>query len=123
MTPKSSATGTRSPATFRPVQTPVPITVEAGLDQQPRAVVWRGKRKLVSAVLDCWRIDEEWWRAPVRRLYHRVVLGDEQVLTIFEDLCTGRWYMQRYRYGRAGQAVDQGTAPRPTRGRRQRAPR
>jgi hypothetical protein len=57
----------------------------------------------VAAVADRWRIDDEWWRNPVSRLYRRLVLADGRVLTVFEDRVAGRWYVQRYRYSRAAQ--------------------
>ena len=48
----------------------------------------------VAEILDRWRIDDEWWRKPVSRMYFHVALEGGQLLTLFHDLATGRWYGQ-----------------------------
>ena len=88
---------------LRPLNAPAPLIVETGTDGEPVSVVWRGRRVAVAAVADRWRIDDEWWRTPISRLYRRLVLADDRLLTVFEDLLTGRWYVQRYRFGQAGE--------------------
>lgn len=93
------------PSFLIPVNLPVPVAVERGADGEPAAVEWRGRWLDVTAVIDRWRIDDEWWREEIARLYRRVVLADERVLTLFEDLISGRWYVQRYRL-RAGAAPE-----------------
>ena len=93
---------------LRPLNAPAPIAVETGTDGEPVSVVWRGRRVAVAAVADRWRIDDEWWRTPISRLYRRLVLADDRLLTVFEDLLTGRWYVQRYRFGRAGEGESHG---------------
>jgi hypothetical protein len=50
----------------------------------------------VTAIQNAWRIDDEWWRERISRHYFRVELGDGQVLTVFHDLVSDRWYQQRY---------------------------
>jgi hypothetical protein len=48
-------------------------------------------------VQDTWRIDDEWWRErPVSRVYRRLALEDGRVVTVYEDLVSGRWAMQSY---------------------------
>jgi hypothetical protein len=47
-------------------------------------------------VQDCWRIDDEWWRKQVSRLYFSLLLEDGRTLTIYRDLVTGRWSQQNY---------------------------
>lgn len=98
MTATEDAQATTSRArTLRPVGLPVPVAVQTDAEQRPVALTWRGERQRVAAVLDAWRLDDEWWRTPIRRLYYRVVLTD-RVVTVFVDLCTGRWYTQNYRF-------------------------
>ena len=89
---------------LKPVNVPAPITVEIGANGEPVSVVWRGRRVAVAAVADRWRIDDEWWRTPISRLYRRLVLADDRLLTVFEDLLTGRWYVQRYRFGKGSES-------------------
>ena len=48
----------------------------------------------VEAVLDRWRIDDEWWRKEVSRMYYHVALEGGQLLTLYRDLTTGCWYGQ-----------------------------
>ncbi len=89
---------------LRPLNVPVPVAVETGAAGEPAFVTWRGRRLAVAAVADRWRIDDEWWRTPISRLYRRLVLADDRVLTVFEDLIGGGWYVQRYRFGKGTQA-------------------
>ena len=51
-------------------------------------------RLRVIDILDQWRIDDEWWRRAVSRMYFHVTLEGGQLLTLFQDLTTGRWYGQ-----------------------------
>lgn len=89
-------------AVFRTINAPLPIVVETGADGEPLALIWRGRRLTVVAVADRWRVDDEWWRTPIARLYRLLVLADDRVLTVFEDLAGGGWYAQRYRTRRTG---------------------
>ena len=78
---------------------PLPLVVEA-VDSPdgplPRWVVWRGKRRLVAAVDDVWHVDDEWWRAEVRRRYCIVTFADGGRLTLYCDLLEGSWWDQHY---------------------------
>ncbi len=51
------------------------------------------KRQVVQ-VREIWRIDDEWWRRPISRLYYQVVLDDGRVVVLYRDLIDGRWYLQ-----------------------------
>jgi hypothetical protein len=71
--------------------------VEADGDGRPAAVWLSGRRYAVEAVLERWRIDDEWWRQrPVSRLYLRLALEDGRTLTVYRDLLSGRWAQQAY---------------------------
>lgn len=48
----------------------------------------------VKEILDRWRIDDEWWRAEISRMYYHVVLQSGQILTLFHDLIAGGWFVQ-----------------------------
>jgi hypothetical protein len=48
----------------------------------------------VEAVRETWRIDDEWWRRPISRVYHTVVLEDGKSVTLYQDLAAGGWFMQ-----------------------------
>jgi hypothetical protein len=48
----------------------------------------------VEEVVERWRIDDEWWRKEISRMYHRVLLVDGRLMTVFQDLVEGHWYLQ-----------------------------
>jgi hypothetical protein len=51
----------------------------------------------VEAVLERWRIDDEWWREqPISRLYYRLLLEDGRTVDVYQALRTGRWFRQAY---------------------------
>ena len=45
--------------------------------------------------LDGWQVDDEWWRNPISRRYARLVLEDGRIVTVYRDLTSRRWYLQR----------------------------
>ena len=88
------------PDQLRPLNRPRPLRVEAGEDGRPIAV-WSasggGRRYAVEAVLETWRIDDEWWRErPVSRVYYSLLLEDGRVVTVYRELRSGRWAQQAY---------------------------
>jgi hypothetical protein len=59
--------------------------------------MFEGARRSVAAVQERWRIDDEWWReSPVSRLYYRLQLEGDRVITVYRDLDGGAWCLQRY---------------------------
>jgi hypothetical protein len=50
----------------------------------------------VAELVDRWRVEDEWWRAPVRRRYLHLLLANGRLLTLFQDLEEGGWYRQPY---------------------------
>jgi len=49
----------------------------------------------VEAVRERWRIDDEWWRSSISRVYLTVILDDGRPITLYRDLLDGRWYAQK----------------------------
>jgi len=90
--PRAAARGHR----LRPLNQAKPIRVEADESGQLQAVVLGRQRLAVAAVEDRWRIDEEWWRKEVSRMYFSLLLEDGRTLTTYRDLVTGRWFQQNY---------------------------
>jgi hypothetical protein len=89
----------------RPLNRPRPLRVEAGEDGQPTAIylsprragVRPRRRYAVEAVLETWRIDDEWWRErPVSRVYYSLLLEDGQVVTVYWEEAKKLWARQRY---------------------------
>ena len=54
----------------------------------------RAGMKEVVQIREIWRIDDEWWREPVARLYFDVVLEEGKRTILYRDLTDGRWYRQ-----------------------------
>ena len=95
---------------LRPLNLPVPITVEEDACQQPltlskpspkrgrrlKAASLEKPRLKVVSIDNMWKIDEEWWREkPIVRMYYQVTTEDGRRITLFRDLTTGEWYQQR----------------------------
>jgi hypothetical protein len=91
--------GLRTQHSLTALNLPRPLAVEADEAGVPRAVMLNERRIAVEAVLDSWRIDDEWWREEISRRYHHLALADGRALTVFLDLLTGAWYTQRYSAG------------------------
>ncbi|MBI2953275.1 MAG: hypothetical protein HYY30_03100 [Chloroflexi bacterium] len=79
---------------LRPLNKPRPIKVQEDASGNPIAILWQGRRLAVAAINDRWRIDDEWWRNEISRLYHQVVLNDGRIMTMFRDLLGGGWFTQ-----------------------------
>jgi hypothetical protein len=65
-------------------------TVEKQLSDVPKDDV-----KSVAAILEIWRVEDEWWRQPISRRYVEVVLQGGRHVVLYEDLATGDWFIQR----------------------------
>lgn len=48
----------------------------------------------VLAIREMWRIDDEWWRRPLSRLYYALTLENGRAVTLYRDLAEDRWYVQ-----------------------------
>lgn len=94
MVPDSGATARADQ--LRSLNVPRPVRLLLTRDGQP-AVLLEGKRRTrVAAIQEVWRIDDEWWRAPISRLYYQLVLEDGRLGTVYHDLIEDAWYAQAY---------------------------
>ncbi len=81
---------------LRVVNQPQPIVVEVNdagvmaIGRQDGTTV--GK---VEAILESWRIDDEWWRQTISRSYLVLLLEGGKRVVVFQDLTTGMWFMQQ----------------------------
>jgi hypothetical protein len=82
---------------LRALNTPRAITVKVAEDGAPSSIVF-GKREVsVSAQLESWLVEDEWWRdKPIARRYWRVTLDDGRTTDIYHDLAGGGWFRQSY---------------------------
>ena len=81
------------PVIFKPLNAPVPISVNENQSGRPLTVA--GQK--VASIEDSWRIDDEWWRqARIERMYWSVTLESGRGMTIFRDGVEKKWYKQGY---------------------------
>jgi len=82
--------------TTKPINLPETVTVEENAAGLPAAVRIK-RRQNIIAIEDCWRIDDEWWRAEaVSRLYYAVILASGQRMVLSKNLIDKCWYRQSY---------------------------
>ncbi len=81
---------------LKPLGRPKPVTVRTDEEGDPEFVRLPGKpARRVAVVRERWRIDDEWWRHAISRDYRTIVLDDGAVITLYQDLLDGSWYVQR----------------------------
>lgn len=79
---------------LRPLNRPRPTRVVADAEGRPVRVESCGSWRGVTSIRESWRIDDEWWRMTISRIYYAVVLDEERLATLYRDLVTGDWYLQ-----------------------------
>ena len=69
--------------------------IDAELDEAGGlvAIRWNGRREPVE-VCNRWRVDEDWWRAPIARDYFKVV-GHRWLALVYLDRTAGTWHLER----------------------------
>lgn len=92
---------------LRALNQPQPITVTCEKRGLPTEVYIRRRRHRIAAVKDRWRLDDEWWRDPIRRMYYWVEYEEGTHETLYRDLCDGLWYRQKEAVGRPYQRGDE----------------
>ncbi len=80
---------------FRALNSPLRLEVACDGEGEPLWIRVKGRRRAVAAVKDRWRLDDEWWKRPISRLYYLVELEGGMLFTLFRDLESGDWYQQR----------------------------
>ena len=79
---------------LRALNIPVPVQVVLGPSGHPSALHTRRGIRKVEAILEIWRIDDEWWRQPIHRRYLSLLLEGGRPVTLFQDLVDRAWYLQ-----------------------------
>jgi hypothetical protein len=81
---------------FKPLNVPEPIEIEENPSGGPGSIK-NGRGKSRVTIIDCWRIDDEWWRVePLSRMYYAVITEKGRRLVSFKDLTADRWFRQDY---------------------------
>jgi len=86
---------------LRPLNAPHRVFVELNEHSLPVAVLdipgpgYPGPaRRVVETVGEIWRVDDEWWRAPISRRYIEVLLKGGKHTVLYHDLATDEWFEQ-----------------------------
>lgn len=82
------------PPRLRPLNDPRPVRVTSDARGFPLVVRTGARARRIEAIRDTWRIDDEWWRTPISRRYHDVVVEGGRRMALYQDLLSGRWYAQ-----------------------------
>ena len=81
---------------IRALNQPHPLAVKTGDGGGPAALRLRSRWVTVEAVVDRWRIDDEWWREqPISRMYYECAVDQGLRVTVFQDLASYKWSLQR----------------------------
>jgi hypothetical protein len=86
---------------LRAVNEPRPVTVELDESGAPTAIQQSGGRAdgrtggKIEAILETWRIEDEWWRQPISRVYVEIIIEGGRRVVLFSDLITREWFMQQ----------------------------
>ena len=81
---------------LRALNQPQPVRTETDDRGMPFAVHIGRDRLAVASVEDAWRIEDEWWREqPVERTYFACVVDGGIKVTVFQDIASKEWYVQR----------------------------
>ena len=87
---------TESAGDIRALNQPSVLGVRTGDDGGPSALKLRRRWVTVEAVVDLWRIDDEWWRErPISRMYYECMVEQGLRVVVFHDLTNSEWYQQR----------------------------
>ncbi|TME81436.1 MAG: hypothetical protein E6I45_08230 [Chloroflexi bacterium] len=70
-----------------------PIAAELDAAGRLVAISWAGRRESVE-VCNQWRVEETWWRDPIRRDYFKVV-GPRWLALVYLDRVDGTWHLER----------------------------
>jgi len=49
----------------------------------------------IECINETWRIDDEWWRQTISRLYLEVMFEGGKRAVLFQDLITHGWFIQQ----------------------------
>jgi len=86
---------------LRAVNEPRQVAVEVNDDGSPAALKtldgWTvglldGK---IETIGETWRIDDEWWRQTISRVYWEVILKGGRRVVLFQDLISTAWFIQQ----------------------------
>jgi hypothetical protein len=73
----------------------LPIVVCVDALATPELFTWDRSTHQVERVLRRWRIDQQWWEERIAREYFLLRTESGLLLTMYRNVITGGWYLQR----------------------------
>jgi len=74
---------------------PAPVAVETS-DGLPARMRIDRRDHQVERVLARWRLETDWWRAPLSREYWKLWLSGDLVCEVYQDRLDGEWKLTRW---------------------------
>ena len=72
------------------------VEVRTGPGAEPLEVrLPGGGRRAVERITARWVVEADWWRAPVRREYHRLLLAGGECVDVCHEPAAGGWTVVR----------------------------
>ncbi len=75
---------------FNPAQS---VEVRCNERGAPVWISWERGQKVLE-INNRWRIDDEWWRKEISRMYYEVVVP-MGLIEVYMDRLTGEWFLER----------------------------
>jgi hypothetical protein len=69
------------------------IEMQSTRQGTPIAFYWGQSKHTITAILQRWRVDTDWWRTPVQKEYFQVQTDTGLLVTCYFD--GTQWYLQR----------------------------
>jgi hypothetical protein len=74
---------------------PAPVAVEIA-DEVPARLGVERRQYRVERILARWRLETDWWRAPLSREYWKLWLSGDLVCEVYRDCLQGGWWLTRW---------------------------
>ncbi len=74
---------------------PIRITVVIDSQGRPSSFRWDGRRHEVAGICNSWRVDTDWWKRRIARVYYKVETREGLLCNLYLDEVGGEWYLAR----------------------------
>ncbi len=64
-------------------------------EEVPKFISWENNQHQVEEIFSIWRVDINWWRTRSWRTCFLLATKSGLLVTIYQDLISGDWYLQR----------------------------
>ena len=85
----------------RLLEEPLPLQIELNERGEPAHMRFVGAGPCacprgcpVLEVCSRWRVDDDWWRVPISRMYYKL-RTPTSLIELYQDLNSGEWFLER----------------------------